>query len=103
MLLKRTILLIALGSFILFVYVMVFSEIKKLNLKKLKLAEQLSERKNKIELMKVDVQKLSTEERIVKIAEDSLGLIRATEQFEVLYLNSNLVKQIQRVVNQKYE
>ncbi len=94
---------ILLIGIVLFVYVIVYSEIKNINLEKLQKSELLSERKNKIELLKVERQKLTTEERIVNIAADSLGLVRAPEQFETITVSKNRIKQIQSIVNEKYE
>ncbi len=101
--LKKIITFILFVSVVLFIYVMVLSEIKNLNLEKLKKTELLAERKNKIELTKVEKQKLMTEERIVKIAADSLGLIKAAEQFETINVSKNQIKGIQNIVNEKYE
>ena len=101
--LKATIGIVFLIAMIMFVYVMIFSEIKNLNLEKLRKTELLNERKNKIELTKVERQKLMNEDRIVKIASDSLGLIIAPEQYETINVSKNQIKQIQSIVDEKYE
>ena len=45
--------------------------------------DMLNERLNRIEAKLVEIQKLTAEERIVKMAQDSLGLIRPEENLEI--------------------
>ncbi len=104
--------LISLKSFIgitvaiaslLFLYVAVITEIKNMNKDKINKIEKLNEKMNQIELSNVEVQRLTSEERIVKLAQDTLGLIRPKENLEVLHVSKEQIKQIEKLVNEKYD
>ncbi|MGD8778766.1 MAG: septum formation initiator family protein [Ignavibacteria bacterium] len=86
----------------LFIYVMINHEIKLMNRIKANKEELLAQKNNKIRRYKVEVQKLSSEERIVKIAKDSLGLVRSDEIFENLFVDNKKIEQIEKLVNEKY-
>ncbi len=85
-----------------FVYLFSLNEIKAMNKKKTQLIEKLTERTNKLETRIVEVQRLSSENRIVNLAKD-LGLIRSTKQYEIIYIDSDQINQVNRIVNSKYE
>lgn len=86
-----------------FIYLFSVNEIKVLNKQKSAYQEKLTERTNKLEACVVEVQMLSSQNRIVKIAKEELGLIRSTKQYEIIYIDANQVKQIERIVSTKYE
>jgi cell division protein FtsL len=88
--------------FSIFIYLFSVSEIKAMNKQKNLLVERLNERTNKLETRTVEVQRLSSENRIVKMAKE-LGLIRSTKQYEILYIDSDQINQVNRIVNSKYE
>jgi cell division protein FtsL len=50
----------------------------------------------------VELQKLSSEENIVKRAE-KLGLVRSPKPFEKIFVNENRIKRLEKLVNSKYE
>lgn len=85
-----------------FVYLFTINEIKAMNKKKNLLIEQLTDRTNKVETRLVEVQRLSSENRIVKMAKE-MGLIRSTKQYEIIYIDSDQITQVKRIVNSKYE
>jgi hypothetical protein len=51
----------------------------------------------------VDVQKLTSEDKIVKFAQDSLSLIRPTENLEIIVVPKDQIKQTEKLVNEKYD
>jgi len=58
---------------------------------------------NIIEGKLVEVQKLSTEDRIVGIAKTRLGMVRIKNSVENIFVSNLKIKQIQRIVDSKYE
>jgi cell division protein FtsL len=90
-------------AFLLFMYVAVITEIKNMNKDKINKIEKLNEKMNQVELENVEIQRLTAEERIVKIAKDSLGLIRPKENLEVLQVSKEQIEQIKKLVNEKYD
>ena len=101
--LKRFIPLTISIAVVLFLYVAVITEIKNMNRERLNKIEKLNEEQNRIEAKMVEIQKLTAEERIVKIAQDSLGLIRPKENLETLQVSKEQIKQIEKLVNEKYD
>ncbi len=93
---------IAIAS-LLFLYVAVITEIKNMNKDKINKIEKLNEKMNQIELSNVEIQRLTAEERIVKLAQDTLGLIRPKENLEVLHVSKVQINQIEKLVNEKYD
>lgn len=89
--------------FSIFIYLFSVNEIKAMNKEKNSLVETLTERTNKLGTRIVEVQRLSSENRIVKIAKEELGLIRSTKQYEIIYIDSDQINQVNRIVNSKYE
>lgn len=101
--LKSFIMLTVAVAFMLFMYVAVITEIKNMNKDKINKIERLNEKLNQVELANVEIQRLTAEERIVKIAQDSLGLIRPKENLEVLQVSKEQIDQIKKLVNEKYD
>jgi cell division protein FtsL len=89
--------------FSIFIYLFSVNEIKAMNKDKNILVEKLTQVSNKLETRIVEVQRLSSENRIVKIAKDSLGLIRSTKPYKTIYIDNDQIKQVNRIVNSKYE
>ncbi len=88
---------------LLFLYVAVITEIKNMNKVRLNKIEKLNEEQNRIEAKMVEIQKLTAEDRIVKIAQDSLGLIRPKENLETIRVSKDQIQQIEKLVNEKYD
>ncbi len=78
-------------------------ECEKLTKENVITKEKLSDIKNaKVNLIAQD-QALSSEERIVSIARDELGMIRNTETPAVLTISKEKVEKISNALKQKYE
>ncbi|MCX6171151.1 MAG: hypothetical protein NTX65_17590 [Ignavibacteriales bacterium] len=101
--LKNFISIVVVVSLVLLGYVIVRSEIKRINREKITKQEMLNEKYKRIESLMVDVQKLTSEEVIVKFAQDSLGLLRPTENLEMITVSKDQIKQIEKLLNQKYD
>jgi len=101
--LKSFIMITIAAASLLFIYVAVITEIKNMNKDKINKIEKMNEKMNQIELANVEVQRLTAEERIVKIAHDSLGLVRPNESFEVLQISKEQINQVEKFVNEKYD
>ncbi len=101
--LKNFITIVAAVSFILLSYVMVRSEIKRITREKIMKHDMLNGRLNRIESKLVEIQKLTAEDRIVKMAKDSLGLIRPEENLEIITISKNQTVQIEKLLKKKYE
>jgi hypothetical protein len=101
--LKSFIAIVFIVSSMLLGYVIVRSEIKRINREKITKQEMLNERYKRIEAMLVDVQKLTSEDVIVKMAQDSLGLMRPTENPEVISVSKDQIKEIEKLLNNKYD
>ncbi len=90
-------------ALILLSYVVLLSEIKSMNGEKITKQEALNERINRVEMKLVDVQKLVSEDRIVSIARDSLGLIRPIDNIEMITISKEQIDQIQKKIHEKYD
>lgn len=91
------------AAVVLFIYVVLVTEIKRLNNEKLNRQIELNERTNRIEARIVEVQQLSGEDRIVKLAQDSLGLFRSGKDLEIINLPADQIKKIELLVDRKYD
>lgn len=101
--LSRFIYVVVAFAFFLFSYVVLLSEIKRINRDKISRQEALNERINRVEAKMVEIQKLTSENRIVKLAQDSLGLIRPNENLETITVSKEQLNQIQKLINEKYD
>ena len=90
-------------TFLTLVYVGVRLECEKLTREKVLAQERLSEIRNwKINLTAQD-QALSSEERIVNIAQNELGMVKRTEPSLVLTVSKTKIEQISSEIQKKYE
>lgn len=101
--LKSFIIIVLSIASILFIYVATLTEIKNLNKEKLNKIETLSERQNRIESKMVEIQKLTAEERIVKIAVDTLKMVRPKDNLESIKVSKDQINQLEKIVNGKYD
>jgi len=101
--LKNFIVIVAAISMILLTYVVVRSEIKRFTKEKILKLDMVNERFNRIESKLVEIQKLTSEDRVVKIAGDSLGLVRPKEKLEIISISRDQVSQMEKLLNSKYE
>jgi hypothetical protein len=100
---KSFIILIISAAVLLFVYVASVTEIKRMNKEKITKKDLLNEKLNRLQAKIVDVQKLTSEERIVKFAQDSLGLIRPTENLDSIVISKDQADQIEKMLKEKYD
>ena len=90
-------------TFIILLYVGVRLEYEKLTKEKVLAQQRLSDVKNwKINLLVQD-QALSSEERIVGIAQDELGMVRDTVQPIILNVSKEKIEKISKTIDKKYE
>lgn len=58
---------------------------------------------NQLEARLVEVQKLSAEERIIEIAKQKFGMVRIFSPVENIFVSELKIKQIQKIVDSKYD
>lgn len=87
----------------LFIYLFTLNEIRILSKSKDNMEELLTQKINDAEQLIVSVQRLSSEDRIVRIAMDSMGLVRSPKNYEKLFIDENQIERVERIVNSKYE
>lgn len=90
-------------SVCLFGYVYLVHEIKSMNREIANRQNELKAKQDKIERKIVEIQKLSSEERIVQIASNELGLVRSAEYFEVLHIDKFKLERLNNIINGKYD
>lgn len=101
--LKILVLLILAAALILFSYVVMVTEIKRMQKEKLNMQLVLSERQNTAQLKIVEVQQLISEDRIVKLASDLSGLVRAGKELEYITIPKDQIKKIELIAKRKYD
>jgi hypothetical protein len=101
--LKKFILGVAVISLMMFAHVILITEIKRINSEKIKKLEILNGKLNVEKAKFVDVQMLTSEEKIVKFAQDSLAMIRQKENLEIIVVPKDQINQIEKLVNEKYD
>jgi hypothetical protein len=87
----------------LFTYLFSLNEIKTLSKEKDTLEGQLLLKADRKEVLLVELEKFSAEDRIVKIAEDSLSLVKSLNDYEKLFLDESQVNRVNRILTDKYE
>jgi len=78
-------------------------EVERLKKENLHLEELLSAQKNKNVELKVEKQKLQSEELIITAAETRLGLNKFQEPYTIIEVDQNKINQINGIINSKYE
>ncbi len=101
--LANFILIIFILAVFLFLYVAVINENKNMSKEKIDKLESLSEKQNRVQMKLVEIQKLTAEDRIVKLAKDSLRLIRPQENLDFINVSKDQIKRIENLVNEKYD
>jgi cell division protein FtsL len=86
-----------------FIYLVLHTENRYL-LKEVDLLDQeLGAIQNKLEAKIAEVQKLQSEDRIVKLASEKLGMVRIDQPMEKLFVSQEKINRIKKIVNSKYE
>jgi len=101
--LKNFIIIITAAAVLLFIYVATVTEIKRMNREKLIIQDSLNVKLNLSEAKMVEIQKWTAEERIVVYAKDSLGLIRPSDNLEIISVSKDQIKQVENLLKQKYD
>jgi cell division protein FtsL len=89
--------------FLILVYVSLRIECQRLTKVKYDAEKTLEAKKNQNVSLIAQVQFLSSEERITKIASDELGMIKAGIPKEVIIINKNKVEEISEKLKDKYD
>ena len=101
---KNLVFLVALICLWIFPHLFLSSEIDLLKNQEQNLRISLKVLNDKIErLIENDLKPLQSEERIVRIASDSLGLVRSLKPFDEVVIDNNRVKQIEKIINEDYD
>ncbi len=101
--LRRFIFLAVLITGGLFAQLFLSNNIRVLSRQKSLLESELLLVKDRLEDKLVQIQKLTSEERISKIAEERLGLVKAEKPFEKIYINNRRARKINQIVEDKYD
>lgn len=101
--LKSFIVIISAIAILLFTYVATVTEIKRMNRLKISKQDSLNEKLNLVEGKMVDIQKWTAEDRIVVYAQDSIGLIRPSDNLETISVSKDQIKQVEKLLSQKYD
>ncbi|MEK6552517.1 MAG: hypothetical protein AABZ54_03610 [Bacteroidota bacterium] len=101
--LKSFIVIITAVAILLFTYVATVTEIKRMNRQKISKQDSLNVKLNLVEGKMVEIQKWTAEDRIVVYAQDSIGLIRPSDNLETISVSKDQIKQVEKLLSQKYD
>lgn len=102
--LKNLIFLSALVCLWIFPHLFLSSEIRLLKREEQNLQSKLKVVNDKIErIIAQELRTLQSEERIVRLGIDSLGLVRSLKPFDEIVIDANRIKQIKKIVNKNYD
>ncbi len=101
--LKSFIVIITAIAVLLFTYVATVTEIKRMNRLKISKQDSLNVKLNLVEGTMVEIQKWTAEDRIVVYAQDTIGLIRPSDNLEIISVSKDQVKQVEKLLSQKYD
>lgn len=86
-----------------FLYLILNTENRYLSKEIVMMEEELGALQNKLESRIAEVQKLESEDRIVNLAIEKLGMVRIDAPVEQLFISQEKINRIKRIVNSKYE
>ena len=87
---------------LLFTYLFTLQGIKVFNSQKNKKLEILREKENKLEIKKVEYQKLTSEDEIVSKAKDNFDLVRI-DHLDKISVNKNKIENLKKFIAKKYD
>ncbi len=99
---KKFVIFFGFTVIMLFVYVILLTEIKSMVRTKITKQDELVEKKNKIEMNQIEIQKLTAGERIIPIAQDTLGLKRPGLDIDSLSFDKKQLDYLINKINGKY-
>jgi cell division protein FtsL len=100
--LKNFVIFFGFTVIVLFVYVILLTEIKSMVKIKVNRQDELVEKKNKIEMNQIEIQKLTAGERIIPVAQDTLGLKRPGLDIDSLTMDKKQLEYLINKINGKY-
>lgn len=87
---------------LLFAYLFTLQGVKELNAQKNKKLEELREKENKLEISKVEYQKLTSEDEIVGRAKNKFDLVRI-DHLDKISINKNKIENLKKFISKKYD
>ena len=84
-------------------YVSIKLKCEELTKQKVLAEQELEDRENRKLNLLAQQQSLSSEDRIVPIAENELGMVKTAEPPDVLTLDKNEIEKISKIIKEKYE
>lgn len=96
-----TILLITVTP-LLFTYLFTLQGVREMNAQKNKKLEALKEKENKLEIRKVEYQKLTSEDEIVGRAKNKFNLERI-DHLDKISVNKNKIENLKKFIAKKYD
>lgn len=87
---------------ILFAYLFSINEIKDLNSLKNNKLEELKEKENRLEAKRVEYQKLTSEDEVVKKAKEKFDLVHI-DNLSKISVNKNQINNIKKFISKKYD
>ena len=86
----------------LFAYVFLIQEIKDLNGQKNKFLEEFREKENKLEIKRVQYQKLTSEDEVVRKSKEKFDLVRIGH-LDKIHVNKNKINNLKKYIAKKYD
>jgi hypothetical protein len=87
---------------VLFTYLFTLQEIKEMNAQKNKYFGELRGKENLLEIRKVEYQKLTSEDEVVKKAKEKFNLVRI-DRLDKISINKNKINNLKKLVAKKYD
>lgn len=100
--LKNFLIVFGIAASVLFIHVILLTEIKRMAKAKVLRQEEIAEKKNKIEMKQIEIQKLTAGERIIPLAQDTLGMIRAGIDIDSLTVDKKQIDYLVNKISEKY-
>ena len=89
--------------FFIFSYMLLLTEIQALNKLKLERESFLSQKQSELNSTIVELQKYSSEDRIVRFGKENLNLVKETKKISVIPISKKQILQINKLVKRRYE
>ena len=87
---------------LLFAYLFTLQGVKELNAQKNRKLEELKEKENKLEIRRVDYQKLTSEDEIVGRAKSKFDLVRI-DHLDKISINKIKIENLKKFIAKKYD
>ena len=87
---------------LLFIYLFTLQGVKEMNAEKNRKLEEFREKENKLEIKKVEYQKLTSEDEIVGRAKNKFDLVRI-DHLDKISINKNKIENLKKYISKKYD